>query len=103
MLAKRKDILTGSICSAQSAMGMPNVEAMLSEVRGCFLNRENGVWKFAECVAQRGANPLKTPKATKLFVLQFILTRSLLSEINHFRSFQSVKKSILSKNQSFHS
>ena len=78
VLAKRKDILTGSICSAQSAMGMPNVEAMLSEVRGCFLNRENGVWKFAECVAQRGANPLKTPKATKLFVLQFILKKSLL-------------------------
>ena len=43
MLAKRKDILTGSICSAQSAMGMPNVEAMLSEVRGCFLSREKGI------------------------------------------------------------
>ena len=40
-------------------MLMPNVEAMVSEVRGLFSEQGEGYWTFAECVAQCGANSLK--------------------------------------------
>ena len=45
MLARKEGeiFFTGPTWSAQAAMGMPNVEAMLSEVRGCVLSRKRGI------------------------------------------------------------